>query len=77
MKVHRVRLTSEEGFYEKCSLLAIGPPNDQGMCPIYKLPRRDLSKEKAEELQAKILATGQFDPANWEFAREYDASKIL
>lgn len=76
MKVYRVRVTSELRFYELCGLLAIGPPAD-GLCPIYRHPRRDLSKEKAEETQKAILERGEFDPEKWIYEGTHDASKIL
>lgn len=77
MKLYRVRLTSEEGFYDLCGLMAIGPPNAQGTCSIYRHPRRDLSRERAEELIQKMRQMGEFDPSKWEYLYEYDASKIL
>lgn len=76
MKAYRVRVTSEVHFYEQCGLLAIGPP-ENGMCPIYRHPRKDLTQEQAAKTQAAILEKGEFDPGKWEFVEYYDASKIL
>ena len=77
MNLYRVRLTSEGGFYDLCGLMAIGPPSDQGTCSIYRHPRRDLTKERAEELMQKMREAGRFDPSKWEYLQEYDSSKIL
>lgn len=76
MKAYRVRITSELRYYELCGLLAIGPPED-GLCPIYEHPRKDLTLEQSKKTQAAILGKGEFDPEKWIFREHYDASKIL
>ena len=75
-KVFRVRVTPEVGYWEQCGLLALTPPED-GFCQVYQHPRRDLSKAKAEELQARILDAGQIDLGRWEHWGQIEADRVL
>lgn len=74
--VYRIRVTSEVGYWEQCGLLALTPP-ENGFCQVYQHPRRDLSKDKAEELQARILGAGQIDLGRWEHRGQIEADRVL
>ena len=75
-KVFRVRVTPEVGYWEQCGLLALTPP-ENGFCQVYQHPRKDLSKAKAEELQARILDAGQIDLGRWEHRGQIEADRVL
>lgn len=74
--VYRVRVTPEVGYWEQCGLLALTPP-EGGFCQVFQHPRRDLTKAKAEELQARILEAGKFDPGRWEHRGQIEADRVL
>lgn len=74
--VYRVRVTPEVGYWEQCGLLALTPP-ENGFCQVYQHPRKDLPKDKAEELQARILAAGQIDLRHWEHRGQIEADRVL
>lgn len=75
MRVYRIRITPESGYYELCGLLVLAPP-EGGRCRVYKHQRTDLPLEKAQEVERAMLARGEFDPEKWVFLWDYDASKI-
>ncbi len=75
-KVFRVRVTPEVGYWEQCGLLALTTP-ENGFCQVYQHPRKDLSKAKAEELQDRILDTGQIDLRHWEHRGQIEADRVL
>lgn len=76
VKVFRVRVTPEVGYWEQCGLLALTPP-ENGFCQVYQHPRKDLSKAKAEELKARILDAGQIDLRHWEHWGQIEADRVL
>jgi len=64
VEVFRVRVTPEVGYWEACGLLVLAPPGQNGICLCYRHERRDLKREKADELAEKIRAAGQINPSN-------------
>ena len=76
VEVFRVRVTPEVGYWEQCGLLVLAPPRD-GFCQVFQHPRRDLSRAKAEELQARIREVGKIDLGRWEHKGQIEADKVL
>lgn len=74
--VYRVRVTPEVGYWEQCGILVLSPPRE-GFCQVFQHPRRDLSRAKAEELQARIREVGKIELGRWEHKGQIEADKVL
>ena len=53
-----------EGYYEKCTVLVVAKPGNDGMSDYFIRAGVALTKEKAEELSGKILLAGEIETEN-------------
>lgn len=75
--IFRTRVYPVEGFWVRCSVMALVRPEPDGWYEVYLHPRRDLTLEQARALSAKILEAGEIETDHWQFLHKNHTNNLI